>query len=246
MVKWLEVYSTDTALLSQKAEELQVHPLAIEDCYNRDHRAKLDDFGNHQFLVWFMLAQGKVYEIQFLIFSDQLVVVPHDAPPHGQGWREYLKISDGHKDVWHLLYNALDRATDITWQETRLLFSEIDDFEQEIFKKNFNPQELLTVKKQLNQIDYSVGHLSSVAKQLQNLCKPTDDLNWKLRDLHDHCERIYRSLALYRAQIGTTIELFWGLQANRTNKQIMKISTLASVADLSPDFSANCFVSNSA
>lgn len=230
MIKWSEVYSTDTALLSEKAKELKVHPLALEDCYHRDQRPKLDDFENHQLLVWFLLSKGKVYEIQFLIFADHLVVVPHDVPPTGQTWSEYLKVSNNHKDVWHLLYNALDRATDITWQEMRVLFGQIDDFEQEIFKKNFNPQDLLLVKKQLNQIDYSIGHLSSVAKQLQNLCKPTDDLNWKLRDLHDHCERIYQSLALYRSQIGATIELFWGLQANRTNKQIMKLSTLASVA----------------
>jgi len=230
MIRWSEIYSTDTLLLSQKAEEWKVHNLALEDCYHRDQRPKLDDFGNHQLLVWFLLANGKIYEIQFLIFPNHLIAVPHDTPPTGQTWSEYLKISNNHKDVWHLLYNVLDRATDLTCQEMRILFEQIDNFEQEIFKKNFKPQDLLLVKKQLNQIDYSIGHLSSVAKQLQNLCKPTDDLNWKLRDLHDHCERIYQSLNLYRSQIGASIELFWGLQTNRTNKQIMKLSTVASVA----------------
>lgn len=230
MVKWTEVLSTDTAALSALATELHVHPLAIEDCEHRDQRPKLDDYETHQLLVWFMFSKGRIYEIQFLIFKDQLVAVPHDPPPEGKTWAEYFRVANQHKDVWHLLYNALDRSIDITWHEMRLLFAQVDEFEQEMFRKNFSPQSLLLLKKQLNQIDFSVGHLSSVAKQLQNLCNPTDDLKWKLRDLFDHCERTYRSIALYRSQIATTIELFWGLQANRTNRQIKKLSLLASIS----------------
>lgn len=99
-----------------------------------------------------------------------------------------------------------------------------------MFKKDFSPQSLLLLKKQLKSIDFSIGHLSSVTTQLQKSCNPSDDLVWKLRDLFDHCERIFRSIALYRSQIATTIELFWGLQANRTNKQIKKLSLLASIS----------------
>ncbi len=230
MVKWTEVLSTENDVLTELATKLKVHPLALEDCQHRDQRPKLDDYETHQLLVWFLIANGRIFEIQFLIFTDHLVAVPHDPPPEGKTWGEYLKIANNHKDVWHLLYNVLDRATDITWQEIRLLFAQIDEFEQNMFKKEISPQSLLTVKKHLNQIDFSIGHLSSVAKQLQNLSKPSGDLAWKLRDLFDHCERIYRSLALYRSQIATTIELFWGLQANRTNKQIKKLTLLASIA----------------
>lgn len=230
MTKWTEVLSDDNIVLTGLAKELEVHPLALEDCLHRGQRPKLDEYETHQLLVWFLFAKGRIYEIQFLIFKNHLVVVPHEAPPEGKTWSEYLRISNHHKDVWHLLYQALDKATDVTWQEIRILFDEVDENEQEIFKKDFNTQSLLILKKKLNQIDYSIGHLSSVTKQLQNLCNPADDLKWKLRDLFDHCERTYRSIDLYRLQIATTIELFWGLQTNRTNKQIKKLSLLASIA----------------
>jgi magnesium transporter len=230
MIQWRVILSTDAEALSAIGRELNVHPLALEDCQHRDQRPKLDDYEHHQLLVWFLMAKGEIYEIQFLIFKDQVVFVPHDPPPDGTSWTEYLRITEHHRDVWHLLYQALDHSTDTTWRELRGLFSTVDNFEQEMFKQEFNPQELLSVKKRLNQVDYSIGHLSSVAEQLQNLCRPSDDLNWKLRDLQDHCERIDRTLSLYRSQIATTIELFWGLQANRTNKQIKRLSLLASVA----------------
>lgn len=229
-LKWTEILSTDREALNHAAEIRSIHPLALEDCLHRDQRPKLDDYENHKFLVWFLLTREKVYEIQFLIFTDEIIVVTHDGAPDGTLWRDYLKLTQPHRDVWHMLYQALDRATDITWQDIRAICSYVDELEQEIFKKDFNPQELIAVKKQLNQIDDSIGHLASVAKQILNLTQPTDDLKWKLRDLQDHCERIYRSIALYRSQISSVVEMYWGLQANRTDRQIKKLSILASVS----------------
>lgn len=229
-MRWKEILSTDRESMDRLAKDFQVHPLALEDCQHRDQRPKLDDYDTHQLLVWFLFAKDRVYELQFLIFEDHLIAIPHEAPPSGATWHEYLKLTDDHKDIWHFLYHVLDHATDQTWQELRQLFTQIDQFEQELFKKEINPQSLLRLKKKLNQMDYSIGHLNSVTEQIRKLCHPAGDLAWKFRDLADHCERIYRSINLYRSQIVTTIELFWGLQANRTNRQIKKLTLLASIA----------------
>lgn len=230
MVTCREVSSTDASSFSQIAAELGAHPLAVEDCQHRDQRAKLDDYENQQLLVWFMFAKDEVYELQFLIFPNALVLVPHQSPPSGQNWTEFLKLTPHHKDVWHALYQALDRATDVTWQELRLITNRIDNFEEEVFLKEIQPQDLIILKRRLNEIDYSIGHLSSVSEQIINLSQPSGDLAWKLRDLHDHCERIDRTISLYRAQIATTIDLYWGMQANRTNGQIKRLSLLASIS----------------
>lgn len=229
-VSWNEILSTDLEKLNETARALQVHPLALEDCIHRDQRPKLDDYDHHQLLVWFMLAKDEVHELQFLIFPDQLILVTHQSPPEGTSWFDFLRLSSQTKDVWHLLYTALDHATDITWGELRKLLTQVDTFEQRLFTDSFHPQSLLLVKNELNEVDFSIGHLSSVARQLQNLCHPKDDLNWKLRDLFDHCERINRSIELYRAQIATTIEMYWGLQANKTDRQVKKLTILASIS----------------
>jgi magnesium transporter len=230
MVKWTEIASGDLAGIGALAKEYQIHPLAIEDCIHRNQRPKLEDFGTHQFLVWFLMIRGEICEVQFIIFSDQIIIVPHDRPPEGENWYQFFRLEDHQKDAWHMIYHALDRATDVTWNEVRTVFGKIDDFEQRMFKEDCDPQFLMQIKKQLNQIDYSIGLLASVAEQVRNFCHAKGDLNWKLRDLHDHCERIDRSLSLYRAQIGTTIELFWGHQANRTNRHIKKLTLIASIS----------------
>lgn len=230
MPTWIEVLSTDEKNLARLAAENNVHPLALEDCQHRDQRPKLDDYDGHQLLVWFMFAKGRVFELQFIIFSDKLICVPHEAPPAGGTWKDYLRINESTKDVWHLLYQALDHSADITWQEMLHIFSEIDAFESEILNAEIDTHSLLQFKKLLNRIDYSVGHLASVAKQVQNLCQPTGDLKWKFRDLYDHCERFTKSIDLYRSQISSSIDLYWGVQANRTNRQMKKLTLLASVA----------------
>lgn len=230
MVRWTEIASDDVAALGTLATELKIHPLAIEDCIHGNQRPKLEDFEEHQFLVWFMMNHGKISEIQFIIFPDHIIFVPHDLPPEGQTWKEFFRHGELHKDVWHMIYHALDRATDITWAEIRQVFAQIDGFEQRMFNEECDPHFLMKLKNQLNQIDYSIGLLASVADQIRNFCNPQGDLSWKLRDLHDHCARIDRSLALYRSQVTTTIELFWGHQANRTNRHIKKLTLIASIS----------------
>lgn len=230
MPKWIEVQSSQTKDIETIGKSLGLHALAAEDCINRDQRPKLEDYGTHQFLVWFMIYNSELYEIQFAIFSDTILVVPHELPPRGATWKEFLNVSDQHIDTRHMLYMALDRITDVSWSEVKRLFMEAEALEEKVFSAEYDPRVILDLKKRLLLIDYSMGHLPSLVKQLQNFFQPTDDLNWKFRDLHDHCERIYRSISLYRSQIATTIELFWGFQAHKTNTHIKKLSLLASIA----------------
>jgi magnesium transporter len=230
MIQWTEILSEDIETLKKTADELKVHPLALEDCIHRDQRAKLEEYENHQLLVWFLIAHNRIYEVQFLIFEKQILMVPHERPPEGESWKQYLGVNDGAKDVLHMLYQALDKCTDITWHSVQVLFDAIDDFEQRMFDQDCDPRALMTLKKRLSEIDFSLVHLPSVVEQIQNYYRPKDDLRWRFRDLHDHCLRVYRDIGLYRSQISGAIDLYWGYQANRANKNVQRLSVLASVS----------------
>ncbi len=238
--EWFEIRSTQEDSLRKWGEQWHVHPLALEDCLHQDQRPKLEDYGNHQFLVWFMLWEETFYELQFLIFSktgaptdpsaERVALVTHCEAPGGVPWQEFLKIREDHTpDAWHLVYQALDHATDITWKELRKIFFELDQMEARLFDDEIDPRHLLSIKNKLNEAEFLVGHLSSISEQIKNVCGMRGDLDWKLRDLHDHGQRMDRNIALYRAQVATTIDLYWGLQSNRTNRQIKKLTVLASL-----------------
>lgn len=229
MIKWTEILSTNNTALMQAGEDFNIHPLALEDCINREQRPKFEDYDHHQLLVWFIYTQNQIFELQFLLFKDHIIMVPHGNPPSGNSWAEYLKLDMNQKDVWHLIFQALDKSTDITWNEIKKIFEQINSFEEKMFTENFNPQSLLRIKKKFNQMEFSLAHLASVAEQLQSYYQVKDDLTWKLRDLHDHSQRIYQSITLHSSQIATTIELYWGHHAHRTNIHIKKLSLIASV-----------------
>lgn len=228
--KWREIKSTKTEELKAAALELNVHPLALEDCINRDQRAKFEEYEGHQLLVWFMLFKDFVYEIQFLIFENEILFVPHEDPPSGESWKDFFRLNLEGKTTLQVLYQTLDRATDITWDESQKLFSQVDVFEEKMFEVDCDPLSLMNLKKQLNLLEHHIGILDAVVQHMRNFYQLKDELRWRFRDLHDHCYRIHAELTLYRSQIMTTIELYWGHQANRTNRHIKKLSLLAAVA----------------
>jgi magnesium transporter len=231
MMKWIELSTVNKENVLKVLTELDVHALTIEDCLNQGQRAKLEEYENHQFLVWFMLAGDHVYELQFIIFPEILILVTHEAPPSDLDWQAYLKIEMArHRDVAHLLYQVLDRATDQTGLELRALSSSIEYFEDEMFQSNVDPRSVLALRKILSKSEFSIGHLPSVVKQIQNFYQFKDDLKWRLRDLHDHCERNKDSIEAQQAHISHAIDLYWGLESNRTNAHIKKLTLLASIS----------------
>lgn len=232
-MKWIELSTEDRAQVLQVLNEMKVHPLTIEDCLNQGQRAKIEEYENHYFIVWFMLSQNDIYELQLIVFPDTLILVTHGAPPQGSSWKEYLKLDDTRcKDAVHLLYQVLDRATDQTSNAMRALANKIELFEEAMFEKNVevDPKSILALGKILSRSEFSIGHLPSVAKQMQNIYQFKDDLKWKMRDLHDHCERVKNWIEAQGTHITNAIDLYWGMEANKTNSQVKKLSLLASLS----------------
>ncbi len=231
-MQWIEILSSQTTELQKLGQELGVHPLVLEDCFHRDQRAKLEDYGSHQFLVWFMCTQNKFFELQFLIFPDKILFVPHEAPPNGAPcWKDFFQLTDDRlQEVAQALFYALDHAIDLSFNDLRNLITKIDNFEQKLFKGNTDLKAVLPIKKKLAGIELHMGHLPLLSQQLTNLFPLKNDLRWKFRDLRDHCQRLHESVIFQQTQILSNLELHWAMAAQRTNLQIKKLTLLASIA----------------
>ncbi|MEW6057059.1 MAG: CorA family divalent cation transporter [Bdellovibrionota bacterium] len=230
-VQWIELLSTDRASLEKLAAELGIHPLAVEDCVNHNQRAKFEDFEKHQFLVWFAFIHGEVYELEFVVFPKTILLVTNAPAPNGSSWHAFLQLGSHHRDSAHLLYQALDRTLDLSAKNVLPLFGAIDEFEENMLHhKQGDLHNLLKLKRQLARAEYALSYLAAVVGQLQQFLNPRDDLRWRLRDLWDHCQRVYQALVFHRVQIANTMDMYWGVTARRTNDQIKKLTLLASVS----------------
>lgn len=229
-VRWIELLSSDREGVLAVGREFGIHPLAIEDCLNRNQRAKFEDFETHQFLVWFVMAGGELVEFEFVIFPHAIILVTGSPAPEGGTWKSFLRINPDQIDAYHVLHRALDRAMDITMQYEAMLHQELQAFEEKILSEQTNPRTLLEIKRRLADTEYGVLYLASVVAQLLRFLNPKDDLRWRLRDLLDHCERTHQRLIFHRAQIASTMDMYWGITAKRTNDRIKKLTLLAAVS----------------
>lgn len=230
MIQWMEISSQDTETLQKLAKERNVHPLALEDCLHRDQLAKLEDYGHHQLLVWFLIAGKEVFELQFLVFVDLIVLVPHSPPPDQKTWKDFLRVREDQTDLPLTLFHLMDVATDISRSEMNILFSEIQDFEQELFQGETRIESILPTRRKLAEIERHIDRLPSVAQQTSHFFQSRQDLKWKFRDLQDHCERLYQSVVHHQGQIASAFELYWAVAAQKTNLQMKKLTLLASIS----------------
>ncbi len=229
-VKWTEILSREKGKLEALAQEMGIHPLAVEDCLHSNQRAKFEDFETHQLLVWFTFVAGRIYELEFIIFPQAVILVTSEPPPGCDSWRSFLRVDRTHRDANHALYQALDRAADAFSASTRPLVEGIASFEEEVFNSTTDPRTLLALKSQLSLAEFSISYLSAVIGHWQRFLNPKDDLRWRLRDLGDHCERTHQRLIFARTQISSAMEMYWGVNAKRTNDRIKKLTMLASAA----------------
>ncbi len=93
-MEWIEIQSEDQVNLLRQATIENIHPLVLEDCLHRDQKPKLEDYGAHQFLVWFLLLNEKIHEFQMIIFENKIILVTHDRPPSQDSWKAFFKIDD--------------------------------------------------------------------------------------------------------------------------------------------------------
>jgi magnesium transporter len=229
-IQWIEVLSSERERIQELGREYSMHPLAIEDGLNLNQRAKFDDFETHQLIVWFAIVGGELVEVEMVTFQNALIFITGCEAPNGLSWRDFLRL-DIKSDVYHMLHHTLDRLMDQTMDSEEKLFEEIENFEERILDERTNPRELLELKRKLADSEFGVLFLSSVVGQIQRFVNPLrPDLKLKLRDLLDHCERTHQRLVFQRAEIATTMDMYWGITSKRTNDRIKKLTLLAAVS----------------
>lgn len=231
--RWIEKLASDREGLEALGRELGIHPLALEDCFHSNQRAKFDDFESHQLVVWFAFIAGQAYELEFVVFPRTVLLVSSEPPPDRATWREQLNLNLENleqSDGFHLLFHALDRAMDLSGAHVRPLVDQLDEFEERLFREATDPIALLHLKRKIRRAVFALSFLPSVARQLQQFLHPKDDLRWKLRDLLDHCERTHQDLTFHESQIASAMDMYWGFTAKRTNDRIKKLTLVASVA----------------
>lgn len=231
--------NTALELLRPYAEQFKLHPLTIEDCIRRNQRCKLETYEEYLFLVWHLYTpnQEQFHEIQICFRTHGVLVVAEGRPPQGETWREYLtrgRTIEG--NIKQFATMILDRLVDDAEDHLEILQEGAANLEGDILDRNMDPREVLYLKRLVRQFNRSMrsaqpicNQLGELAGQIEQIGTLTPEERLRLRNVADHMTRLLEATQLLESQMSTLMDVHWGALGARTNQQMQRLTTIATV-----------------
>ena len=242
--KWIDVLQPTEEVLLKLGERYGLHKLAIEDCLHLDQRPKLEEYGNHQFLVLQSFSTPtekwsdlEMHELHFFIGGDWLITV------HA---KQHLAIEQTHKrldadpantigkGVDFVTYLLADALVDRNFPLLDCFNEALEDLEERIFAAYPNRsmlQETFELKRALVLVRRVLSPQRDIVGLLSRRGVPQVQEKTALyfRDVYDHLVRIYEQLEAARDLVGNVVEAYLSQVANRTNEVTKQLTIFASI-----------------
>lgn len=237
---WLDLTAPGAADLHQLQELFQFHPLAVEDTEHFGQRPKLDDYGDHVFMVFYGAwrhMEGDpepLREVHMFISGNFVVTIHRDPLPPLEQQREQLAGRALHSEQF-LLYRILDALVDSFFPLLSDMDNEIDDLEAEVLAQPDERQlqrlfalkrELVAMRKVVTpQRDLFVRSVDQIS-QLPGL--QLDERDY-FRDVYDHLIRISDLIDSYRDLLSGATDLYLSTVSNRQNDVMKQLTVIATI-----------------
>jgi magnesium transporter len=240
---WLDYCEPTQADLATIAEELQLHPLAVEDAVNEHQRPKLDRYDSHLFLSAYVVklnaesGELSASEIGVFITRNALVTVRKD---HGVAIDPVLDRWDESKElakhgVSFLLWGLLDDVVDGHFETVQSLDTEIEALEDLLFSDTPNNTEVqrrsFELRKSLVLLRRLVLPMREVVNSLmrRDLHVLDDGMTPYYQDVYDHVLRATEWTESLRDLVTTILETNLTIQGNRMNLVMKKVTSWAAI-----------------
>lgn len=254
-VYWFRVEGVvDPATISQLGEAFDLHPLALEDVINSHQRCKVEDYGEHLFVVTRLPvyeANGRLTTEQISLFiGEDFVVSVHEGVPALDPVRERIlnargRIREMHAD--YLAYAILDTVIDNYFPVIEVIgdrLNHIDDDLEEGAAGNHRIElrhvraDLLLLRKTIwPQRDAISLLLREDCPVIQNSTR-----TW-LRDCYDHTVQLMDVTDTYR-ELCADLRDFYVADVNYRSGEVMKTLTVIATLFMPLSFIAGFYGMN--
>ena len=242
-VVWLDLLAPTLEDLQVLVEELDLHPLAVEDAVHRQQRPKLDRYDDHLFLSSYVVrmdersAELALDEVAAFVTPRALVTVrSSDALPVEallERWDgEHEQAASG---VPFLLHGLLDLIVDGHFAAVQRLDEQLDDIEDTLFDERPRSRELqrrtFEVRKSLVTLRRVVLPMREVVNALlrRDLHVVDEAMQPYYLDVYDHVLRVTEWTESLRDLVSTILETNLTLQGNRLNEGLRSLAAAAAI-----------------
>lgn len=238
---WLDITDPQSHDLQLAADELGLHPLALEDARHRHQRPKIDQYDDQYFIVFYALEEPSpnvVREVEVSIFVKQnAIVTVHEGDFSARAAVE-KRFREGKLHTTGLLLHAffdtmVDQYFDIIGTmgdrvellESMVVGGDTRDYETSI-------RELFALKRDLLRI----RHLVAPERDVLNVLVRGDIRELRepgrrayFQDVYDHIQRVTDEIDTFRELTSNVIDALLASASNRLNEVVKVLTSVATV-----------------
>jgi magnesium transporter len=253
---WVELQQKDHACDVLLSQQLQLHPLTIEDIWATRSTPKLEDYDTYLYIIVHGVGgvhDGEVDLIELDLVLGPTYVVTHDPKHLVDDVRTELDRSPKllEKGPAWLAHAILDSAVDRYMPVIDDLDAQIAELENEVLRhagtKTGPPilRKILSFKRMLLTLRRMSVHQREILLRLArgDFDEIPPEAAPFYRDVYDHFLRVTDLVESYRDLVTSALEAYLSVQSNRMN-EIMKTLTLMSTVMLPITFVAGVYGMN--
>ncbi len=240
-VVWINIAGhANVTQIQQVLNFFSVHPLAREDVFNLHQRPKVEDYGQHLFLVAYMVTGNpRIFE------QEQVSILV------GEGWVLTFQERQGEcfalvrarisknlgqirsKTSSYLVYALVDALIDHYFPIAEEIERRHSALETEIIEGD-PANVVLPIHQVKSRVQELYQLVSSHRDMLNNLIRPAagnvdEELRLYFRDCLDHTLQLMENLAAQRESLKGLLQLSLAMQSQRTNDVMKFLTIVASI-----------------
>ncbi len=237
---WADFESPSPGESALLTDVFAFHPLAIEDCFDKKHLPKIDDYDQYLFLVIHhgatfsaRLGTFSTEKLSIFISSNYLVTV-HDGPSRTITLLKERLLkhhSSFTRGTDFLLHDILDGIVDHYFPVLDEFDNQIDQLEEEVFRNptSDTSSKILLMKKNVLNLKRATAPQRELFNQLSRDDFPVISSAARIyfRDVYDHLVHIYDLTDSYQNLISGTRDAYLSTISNKLN-EVMKVLTVIS------------------
>jgi magnesium transporter len=236
---WVDLTGPDPEAQAALREVFRFHPLAIEDTLNQRQRPKVEEYGDHLFLILNpVTADGRLAfrELDVFVGRNFLVTVHPEEEPVIAQVRRRLPAGEGvpAPSPARILYLLLDTVVDGYFPCLDALGDRIDDLEERILGRPEAEglRRLFDLKRTLVELRRVVApqrDMLNVLTRRELEFLDQQDLQYHLRDVYDHLLRVTDMVDTYRDLLTGAVDLYMSAVSNRLNQVVNRLTAFTVV-----------------
>ena len=242
-VRWIQVEGLgDADTIRALAEKYQLHPLAIEDVLDGQHRPKADDFpgsGDQPGRLFVVarrvsLREGTLFAEQVNLFLGRHTLLSFQPSPCPAIEEVRRRIENPlsrlrQHDASFLLHAILDTIVDGFYPLLEDVSQRLEETEELVIDQPQaqNLQRIHQIKRDLillRRVAWPMRELVSILQRERHECL-SEVAQTYFRDVYDHCVQVIDLIETYREIASEVADLHVTMISNRTN-EIMKVLTI--------------------